>query len=454
MDVSSHLAKAEEALRKKNFDYAVGLLEQILSLQPDHGMARRRWCEALRQKAERKSTPGWLAKLGGSPHKLSAAVSGLTKSAGGKARALEKYVAQDPLSVDANLDFGDALLAAGFVDSAVAVYETLGEAEPKISAPWKRAATGHAQKNRLEQALECLEKALKAEPKDAEADRMRKNLAADVTLRKGAYERAGSTRELVRDAATQARLERDQRLHKTDEDLAAEMQELKDKLQTNPKDGRARRRLAEILQKREEWADAERTLGEGLKLDDNASELKDRIGDLKLAAVDREIKKLEARLAQETNPNLPNLKDDLDLLRQDKRKLESTEYRRRVDERPTDLGLWYQYGRVLQDAGDVDGAIAAFQKSVKDPKTRVDSLVRLGACFQKKGLLDLAEKQLNLALEEATPAGDRGKSILYNLGLVAEQAGKKSEAFQYYSRIYEVDIAYRDVGKKIEALRS
>jgi len=109
---------------------------------------------------------------------------------------------------------------------------------------------------------------------------------------------------------------------------------------------------------------------------------------------------------------------------------------------------------VLQDAGDVDGAIAAFQKSVKDPKTRVDSLVRLGACFQKKGLLDLAEKQLNLALEEATPAGDRGKSILYNLGLVAEQAGKKSEAFQYYSRIYEVDIAYRDVGKKIEALRS
>src|SRR5262245_23615602 len=201
MDVSSHLAKADEALRKKNFDYAVGLLEQILSLQPDHGAARKKWCEALRQKAERKSAPGWLAKLGGSPHKLSAAVSGLAKSAGGKARALEKYVAQDPLSVDANLDLGDALLAAGFVDSAVAVFECLGEAEPKLSAPWKRAATGHAQRNRLEQALECLEKALKAEPKDAEADRMRKNLAADVTLRKGAYEKAGSSRELVRDAA-------------------------------------------------------------------------------------------------------------------------------------------------------------------------------------------------------------------------------------------------------------
>ena len=452
MDVTSHIAKAEEALRKKNFDYALGLLDQVLSLQPDHGQARRRWCEALRQKAERKSTPGWLAKLGGSPHKLSAAMSGLTKSAGGKARALEKYVVQDPLSVNANLDLGDALLAAGYVDSAVAVFECLGESHPKLAAPWKRAATGHAQRNRLDEALACLEKALKADPKDAEADRMRKNLAADVTLRKGHYERAGSSRELVRDAATQAKLERDQRIHKTADDLVAEAGELKDKLQANAKDGRARRRLAEIAAKREEWAEAERILTEGLSLDDNATELKERIGDLKLAAIEREVKKLAARLEKE--PENANLKDDLELLKQDKSKLEASEYKRRVDERPTDLGLWFQYGRALFDAGDHDASIGAFQKSVKDPKTRVDSLVRLGAAFQKKGMLDLAEKQLNLALEEATPAGERGKSILYNLGQIAEQAGKKSEAFNYYSRIYEVDIDYRDVGKKVETLRS
>jgi len=65
MDVSSHIAKADEALRKKNFDYSVNLLEQVITLQPDHGVARRKWCEALRAKAGRKATPGWLAKLGG-----------------------------------------------------------------------------------------------------------------------------------------------------------------------------------------------------------------------------------------------------------------------------------------------------------------------------------------------------------------------------------------------------
>jgi tetratricopeptide (TPR) repeat protein len=360
-------------------------------------------------------------------------------------------VAQDPLNAAATLDFGDALLAAGFADSAAAVFECLGEAEPKLAAPWKRAAAAHAQRHRLDQALQCLERALKADPKDAEADRMRKNLAADVTLRRGAYERAASARELVRDATMQARLEREQRLHKTEEDLAAEGKELRERLQAQPKDGRARRRLAEVLARCEEWSEAERVLTEGLASDENSSELKDRLGDLKLAAIEREIQKLEARLKKEDHPNL---RDDLDLLRQDRRKLEQAEYRRRVEERPTDLGLWFHLGRVLQEGGDLDGAVAAFQKSVKDPKARIDSLVRLAACFQGKGLLDLADKQLKLALEEESPAGERGKSILYNLGLVAEQAGRKSDAFQYYSRIYEVDIQYRDVGRKIETLRS
>jgi tetratricopeptide (TPR) repeat protein len=451
MDVSSHIAKADEALRKKNFDYAVNLLEQVLSLQPDHGAARKLWVEALRAKAGRKSTPGWLSKLGGSPHMLSAAMSGIAKSAGGKARALEKYLAQDPLNADAHMNLGEALLAAGFADSAAAVFESLGEAEPKLAVAWKRAAQSHAQRQRFDEALACLEKALKIDPKDAESERMRKNLAADLTLRKGAYERAGSSRELVRDVEKQERLERESRLHKTGEDLERESKDLQEKLQANAKDGRARRRLAEILAKGERWAEARKLLEEGVPLDENAGELRDRIGDLKLKELDFEIGKLEKRVATESNPNL---KDDLELLRADRAKQELADFRRRAAEKPTDLALQYQLGRALSDAGEIDEALGAFQKSVKDPKTRVDSLLKLGACFQKKGLPDLAEKQLKTALEESSAASERGKSILYNLGLIAEQAGRKSDAFNWFSRIYEVDIAYRDVARKIETLRS
>jgi tetratricopeptide (TPR) repeat protein len=360
-------------------------------------------------------------------------------------------VAQDPLNADAHLSLGEALLAAGFADSAAAVFEALGEAEPKLAVAWKRAAASHAQKQRFDEALACLEKALKADPKDAESERMRKNLSADQTLRKGAYERAGSSRELVRDQETQERLERDSRIHKTEDDLTRESKELQDKLQANAKDGRARRRLAEIFAKGERFAEATQLLEAGIAFDENAVELRDRIGDLKLQELDREIAKLEKRLQTESNPNL---KDDLDLLRADRAKVELADFRRRAAERPTDLALQYQLGRALADAGELDEALGAFQKSVKDPKTRVDSLLKLGACFQKKGLPDLAEKQLKTALEESSAASERGKSILYNLGLIAEQAGRKSDAFNWFSRIYEVDIAYRDVAKKIETLRS
>ena len=279
---------------------------------------------------------------------------------------------------------------------------------------------------------------------------MRKNLAADLTLKRGAYERAGSSRELVKDVATQERLERESRIHKTEDDLTREARELKDKLQANAKDGRARRRLAEILAKQEHYAEAEQLLQIGLATDENAGELRDRIGDLKLAEIDREIGKLTARAAGDPNPNL---KDDLELLKGDRAKQELAEFRRRASERPTDFALQYQLGRALVDASEFDEAIGAFQKSVKDPKTpRLAAQAR--RCFQRKGLLDLAEKQLKTALEESAPASERGKSILYNLGLIAEQAGRKSDAFTWFSRIYEADIAYRDVAKKIEALRS
>src|SRR5262249_50888314 len=154
----------------------------------------------------------------------------------------------------------------------------------------------------------------------------------------------------------------------------------------NPKDGRARRRLAELLAKAEQWADAEKVLQDGMQVDENASDLRDRLGDLKLASIDREIRKLDERLGSEDKPGL---REDLELLRKDRRDLEVKEWRRRVQERPTDLALWFHLGRVLQEMGEVDEALAAFQRAVKDPKTRVDALVRLGGCFQKKVLLDL-----------------------------------------------------------------
>lgn len=113
-----------------------------------------------------------------------------------------------------------------------------------------------------------------------------------------------------------------------------------------------------------------------------------------------------------------------------------------------------RYGRLLLDEQKYDEAIAELQRAVNDPRCRVDALVALGQCFFKKGVLDLAAKQLEKALESLPGMNARSKEILYNLGTIAEKRGENAEARAHYARIYEADIAYRDVASKMEQLAS
>ena len=70
MDISKHLDKAAEALRKKNFDYAINLYHQVLTLKPDHGDARRDLRQALVRRAEYKKISPAIALIQGLPHRV------------------------------------------------------------------------------------------------------------------------------------------------------------------------------------------------------------------------------------------------------------------------------------------------------------------------------------------------------------------------------------------------
>ncbi len=450
MDLSQHITKAEEAIQKKNFDIAAGYLQQVLSVQPDHGDARRLLCRALRLRHERKPTPRWLARLVGAPHLLSAALCRVTKSAGGQVRALERYLRLDPVSPSVYLGLGQALAAAGFSRSAAAVFQAMTEVDPRSSTPWRMCAACHAQLQELDRALECLDKALALNPRDADADRMRKNLAADVTLRKGAYETAKSSRDLMRDEHKVSQEEAEARIHRTEDELAEEEDKLRKRLEGGGGDARSRRRLAELCARRKDYEEAIRVLEAGREKDDNRADLDDRIGDYRLLSLTHEIDKLRERLAKAPSAGV---KSDLMELEQERREQEIKEYQRRTVARPTDLGSWFQYGKALRDGGRLEDAIGAFQKSVKEPKVRTDSLVLLGECFFDNEMLELAEKQFNAALESVAPSSDRGKAVLYHLGQTTEKAGRKDAAKGYFSRIYEMDIHYRDVARRLEALR-
>ena len=47
----------------------------------------------------------------------------------------------------------------------------------------------------------------------------------------------------------------------------------------------------------------------------------------------------------------------------------------------------------------------------------------------------------------------RRREILYSLAALAEEAGDLERARTLYTRVYEVDVSFRDVAKKMEQLR-
>jgi tetratricopeptide (TPR) repeat protein len=129
------------------------------------------------------------------------------------------------------------------------------------------------------------------------------------------------------------------------------------------------------------------------------------------------------------------------------------EYEWRVKAHPTDLGLWFTYGRFVFDAGKVDEAIEAFQHAVKDPRHKTVSLHMLGKSFFRKGLYDLAEKQLKNALEASGGVSEKTMPLVYDLGRVAEKVEDLKAAKDWYLKIFEIDINYQDVADKIEKLK-
>ncbi|MEW6744371.1 MAG: tetratricopeptide repeat protein [Planctomycetota bacterium] len=452
MDITSHLSKADEAARRKNFKHAVRLYWQVLAFKPDHGEARRGLRSALARQAEYRPVSRWVARLVGFPHIASMAFSRMAKRPDRLAQACERYLAVDPANEVVTLRLGEALSRAGHLNAALAVYEFLGSSGKGHAGALREAGSLHFRLGNVQQALECLERCLALDPHDAEADKLRKNVAAESALVSGGYSTAASSRELMRDRARVERQQRAERVHLTENEIADEIADLEKRLQAD-RDPRVRRKLIELYGRRDEYEKALAAVADGLAREPDSLDLLDTKGDIQIAIFRREIGKLRERLEKTENAEL---RRDLEDLEAEALAFETGEFKRRVASRPTDLELWYQLGlRYLSgpvSTASVDQAVEAFQHSVRDPRRRTDSLTRLARCFFLKGLYDLAEKQLLQALE-ALPAGsDRGKEVLYNLGLIAEKASRQKEAVTYYGRIYEVDIGYRDVARKIEEL--
>ena len=443
VDFSKHIQKAEEAHRRRNYDFAIELYRQLLDLNPDLGEARAGLRRALQKRHEGKRGGKFLRAVGGAvPLAKARTMLKLGKHAAA-ANALEDYLANNPLDEEANLMLGAALESAGHLQSACAVFEFLAEIAPRNPEGLKRAGAMMQSTGDPERALVYYERALEADPRDRDALKARKDLAAETALSRSGLDSAAHSRDLIRDKEEARSLERGQRRHRSAEELSSEAEALRVRIAEEGSALDLQLELAATLDRSGQLDEAEELLMRLFEYRDLTPALRNRGGELLV----RVLKRGTAAASKAGNEGLAN---EIEGRRQD---FELAELRRRVELEPSDAILRLGLGKQLLRLGELNQAAAELQKAIDDPRARAEALFFLGQCFQKKGILDLARSQFTSALEGLPSSSDRAKEILYSLAAISEAEGDATLARSFFVRIYEVDIGYRDVAEKMEQLK-
>ncbi|MFT5080052.1 MAG: tetratricopeptide (TPR) repeat protein [Bacteroidia bacterium] len=441
MDFSKQLKKADESMRRRNFDFAVDLYRSLLDINPDLGEARAGLRQAVRKRAERKKR-GLFSKAGGAIPLGRAKAMAKVKKFDGAVKALEDYLSGNPTDEAGNLMLGQMLEAAGHNKSAFAVYAFLAEIAPKNVQGLKQAGFLAQRVGEPMRAIEYFEAALAADPRDQEAIKARKNLSAEAALQQTGLDNVAHSRDALKDKDDTKRLEQRQRRHRTPEELREEVTGLEATLAETPSDPELLLRIGGLYKDLRDWPAA-------LEFHERALEYRRDDYDLECTVADLGVRALKKQIAAAGKAGDEAKADRLE------KKLaehEVQDFQRRVVRRPGDMSLRLGLGKRLMRGGELNLALGEFQKAHGDSRVGGEALFLMARCFHEKGVLDIARKEYERALEGCRGVDDRAKEILYNLGLISEAEGDPESARGAFIRIYEVDISYRDVAEKMEAL--
>ena len=112
-----------------------------------------------------------------------------------------------------------------------------------------------------------------------------------------------------------------------------------------------------------------------------------------------------------------------------------------------DLGIAYK------EMGLYDAAIAEFKLLMADPARRVFALTMIGECLEAQGALPDAVVRYKEALNSGAVADAESAQLYYLLGSAFERLGDASEALYFFEKVAKRGGQFRDVARRIEALK-
>jgi tetratricopeptide (TPR) repeat protein len=441
--------KGNDALSRDNFDYAFDLFTQILVTDPSFHECRK----LLRTAQQKKAAVGGggffkkaFSSVGSSPQ-IAKANMALRSNPQEALAVAEQVLNSDPNSSAAHRVVVEAAEALEMPRTAVHSLEVLAKNSPKdknIAIQYGQALAGIGETSKAEKLLIEVNRLM---PHDQDVLQALKNISARNTLKEGGYDALeggkGSYRDILKNEEQAKTLEQEQRVHKTEDTAERLIQEYEERLKTEPDNLRLVRQLAELYTQKKQF---DKALGyyERIKSSDMGND-----STLDKAMADTTSKKFDYEVEQ-VNPFASDHADQVTKIKADKLAFQVEECKKRVEKFPTDLALRFEMGMLYFQSGKIGEAIQEFQKAQANPHKRLSAMSYLAQCFAKRKMNDLAAKTLQSAIKEKVAFDEEKKDLIYNLGSVLEAMGKKEEAIEQFKQIYEVDIGYKDVSKKVD----
>jgi len=443
--------KAVEAAQRDNTDYAITLFCQILEREPGFFECRK----ALRAEQVKKagaSSTGFFKKMmsnAGSSPQIAKAKMALGKNPVEAMAIAEQVLNGDPTNAMAHRIIADAAVGLEMPQTRILELETMAKNSPKdkgVVVEFAQAVSETGSNATV--AEKILAELIRSSPYDTDLLQVQKNLSAQKTMDEGGYGAleggGGSYRDILRNKDEAVSLEQEKRVHKTEDVAERLMGEYEARLKSEPDNQKMMRSLAELYTQKNKFDEA-LELYTRIK---NSSQASD--SSLDRAMSDTVVRKFDNAIAA-LNPFAADHAEQLAKYQAEKLNFQLAEAQKRVEKYPTDLAFRFELGVLCFQSGKVTEAIAEFQKAQQNANKRIAAMSYLAQCFALRGMNDSAVRTLQNAIKEKPGFDEEKKDLIYNLGCVFEKMGKKAEAIEQFLIIYETDVAYRDVGAKVDA---
>jgi tetratricopeptide (TPR) repeat protein len=462
VDTSPLRNKAKEAVERRNYDYAIELFRQILKLTPDDADSRRELrAVEIRQSKERGLS--FAGKSAAALHSVKAASLLAMKKYDAAIEAAEDALIRDPGHAGALMNLGRAAALTGYKQCAVITFEDMrsaGNLAPKQAlAAERELARAYEAVERISDALNMWGQVQKRNPADAEAARKIRDLSASTITKVIETGSKGGTGKFAHTATDVSKIQKEQAKVseiRTPEELEAVINYTMEDLRERPDDPRLHDKLGDLYRRGKRWDEAVVAYKNAQQKDSANPMYIFKQHDVEILRKRDDLRQVEAKAKTGDAGAKEEFRRGYVALQEYRMK----SFVEREKQYSTDSQIRFELGQIyfemaeLKNESDLyDQAIRRFQTTFRDPKFRVESGLRMGVGFSRKGQYDLALKRFDETLAGLEMKDDKWKNLTYAKADTLERKGQKSEALVVFLQIYEQDVTFRDIGKRIEKLQ-